>query len=232
MVGLVFLPRPTKAFCRSVNADWVGILLADGGDTSTLHVVTKLVWTFCTEECWGSKNLTCTAITPLTLYTEKWWVSKNLVYTALTPLVPFALRGGGDPTTEFTLALVPSCPQAVKYGGRAEGWAGARARKCKGGRAQRCKGRRTQGWEGRRAQGQEAKNAGGCKGKIVQRQEGGRTRGCKAFCGHAYPQTLSQADLQACLQTIPWTRPQMSATLSSMAAVDEPPGETFTAWYL
>ena len=31
-----------KAFCGSVDANGVGIVLADGGDTSTLQVTTKL----------------------------------------------------------------------------------------------------------------------------------------------------------------------------------------------
>ena len=47
---------PTKAFCCSVNADGVGIVLAGGGDTSTIHYITKLFWTFCTERWWGTKT--------------------------------------------------------------------------------------------------------------------------------------------------------------------------------
>ena len=34
---------PIKALCCSVNVDCMVILLGGGGDTSTLHVVTKLV---------------------------------------------------------------------------------------------------------------------------------------------------------------------------------------------
>ena len=45
-----------ETFCCSVNADGVGIVLAGGGDTSTLRVVTELVWPFCTELWWGAKN--------------------------------------------------------------------------------------------------------------------------------------------------------------------------------
>ena len=45
-----------KAFCSSVNANGVGIVLAGGGDTSPLHVITKLVSTICTERWWGMKN--------------------------------------------------------------------------------------------------------------------------------------------------------------------------------
>ena len=41
---------PTKALCCSVNADAVGIVVSGGGDTSTLHVTTELVQTFCTEK--------------------------------------------------------------------------------------------------------------------------------------------------------------------------------------
>ena len=32
-----------KAFCSSVNVDGVGIVLAGGGNTSTLHVITEFV---------------------------------------------------------------------------------------------------------------------------------------------------------------------------------------------
>ena len=45
-----------KAFCCSVNADAMGIVLVGGGDTSTLHIITELVRTFCTEKLWGMKN--------------------------------------------------------------------------------------------------------------------------------------------------------------------------------
>ena len=47
---------PMKTFCSSVNADGMGIVLVDGGDTSTLHVITKLVQPFSTEPLWGAKN--------------------------------------------------------------------------------------------------------------------------------------------------------------------------------
>ena len=50
VVGFGFLPQilgpwqgPMNALCCSVNVDGVVILLGGGGDTSTLHVVTKLV---------------------------------------------------------------------------------------------------------------------------------------------------------------------------------------------
>ena len=39
-----------------VNADVVGIVLSGGGNTSTLHVITELVQTFCIEKQWGTKD--------------------------------------------------------------------------------------------------------------------------------------------------------------------------------
>ena len=32
-----------KAICCSVNVDGMGMVLAGGGDTSTLHIITKVV---------------------------------------------------------------------------------------------------------------------------------------------------------------------------------------------
>ena len=32
-----------KAICHSVNVEWVGIVLAGGGNTSTLHVIIEVV---------------------------------------------------------------------------------------------------------------------------------------------------------------------------------------------
>ena len=34
---------PTKAICCSMNVDGVGMVLADGGDTSTLYVIIEVV---------------------------------------------------------------------------------------------------------------------------------------------------------------------------------------------
>ena len=60
MVDWLFLPQifgpwwgPTKAFCRFVNVDGMGIVLAGVGNTSTLHVLTEI---FCTDRWWGTKN--------------------------------------------------------------------------------------------------------------------------------------------------------------------------------
>ena len=54
-----------KAFCCSMNADRVGVVLVGGGDISTLHVITRLVWCFlCTEKQWGIKKLVETALMP------------------------------------------------------------------------------------------------------------------------------------------------------------------------
>ena len=51
---------PMKTFCLSVNVDGVGIVLAGGGDTWTLDVITELVWPFYTEPWWGVKtSLNC-----------------------------------------------------------------------------------------------------------------------------------------------------------------------------
>ena len=54
-----------KAVSHSVNADGVEILLGGGGVTSTLHVITEVVWTFCTEKWWGVKNLVYITFAPL-----------------------------------------------------------------------------------------------------------------------------------------------------------------------
>ena len=98
---------PMKAFCHSMNVDGVVILLGGGGDTSTLHVITELVWIFCTQKLWGLKYLVFTCPHALA----------HLVHLHLhaLPLHPFAL---------------PSlCPWTISGGCK-----GTRAGGCKGGR--------------------------------------------------------------------------------------------------
>ena len=53
-----------KAFCCSVNADAVVIVLSGGGDTSILHVIMELVQTFCIEKWWGMNKIVKTALMP------------------------------------------------------------------------------------------------------------------------------------------------------------------------
>ena len=58
VVGFGFLPQigkilgrwcaPTNAISHSLNVDRMVFLLWDGGDTSTLYAVVKVVWMFCT----------------------------------------------------------------------------------------------------------------------------------------------------------------------------------------
>ena len=49
-----------NVICCSVIIDGVLILLAGGGDTSTLHFLIELVWTFCTEKwCDPKPSLDC-----------------------------------------------------------------------------------------------------------------------------------------------------------------------------
>ena len=80
---------PTKAVSHSVNADGVGILLGGGMDTSTLDVITKLVWTFCTE---------------------KWWIAKNLVYNTSSLYSPSPICLLHFPSFPFALLHFPSPP--------------------------------------------------------------------------------------------------------------------------
>ena len=49
-----------NGICHFVNVYRVVVLLVGGGAISTLHVVIKLVRTFCTQRWWGPKNLVFT----------------------------------------------------------------------------------------------------------------------------------------------------------------------------
>ena len=197
----------------------------------------------CTCIWWGHLNTTCHNRICLNFLHWETVGNEKLVKTtphALAPCphthmpCPHAL-----PSCPHTL---PLCPAAVLL------WPHALPS-----RVQRCKGERTQGWEGARARG--------CKGERAQGQEGTRVRGCKGerAQGREGAKLGQTAWAQGLAPWPPWVQGLAPWTLFVLTKLfdlfaprgggeqntwsnymgarpapfvpNEPPSETFTAWF-
>ena len=116
VVGLVFLPQKfgpirIKVVSHSVIADGMGILLGDSGHMSTLHVITKLILTSCTEKWWWAKNLVYITFTPLCFPSRPLPLFTPL-HSLHPPLLPLAPLCPFMPFTPLCSSLFPLLPFA------------------------------------------------------------------------------------------------------------------------
>ena len=100
------------AICHSMNITWVVVLIGGGGDTSKLHVLIRVVWTFCTQRWWAPKNqfFNCPYIlAPCHNALGGWDI---LTKHALIKVVPFYFCAflPLHPCTLHPITLVLSCP--------------------------------------------------------------------------------------------------------------------------